>query len=49
MAISDNIDLEDFLIAEAIMEGETGEIIDMSEFLKSVEKSITKGQKAAHT
>jgi hypothetical protein len=29
-------DLEDFAIAKAIKEGETGELIDTSEFLKSI-------------
>lgn len=29
-------DMEDFALAKAIKEGETGEIIDTSEFLKSI-------------
>jgi hypothetical protein len=33
-------DIEAIAIAEAIIEGETGEIIDMSEFLKSIEGSV---------
>lgn len=32
--------LEEVAIAEAIIEGETGEIIDTSEFLKSIEESV---------
>lgn len=31
-----NDDLEDFIMAKAIKEGETGELIDTSEFLKSI-------------
>ncbi|HEY9001995.1 MAG TPA: hypothetical protein VIM89_11630 [Mucilaginibacter sp.] len=33
-------DIEDFAMAKAIMEGETGEIVDTSEFLKSIEESV---------
>jgi hypothetical protein len=36
MESTTNTDLEDILIAEATKEGETGELIDTNEFLKSL-------------